>query len=197
VVFPGAFLDRFADVRGKLRQELEAKAKALAEAERVAREREAERERLEKLRIAKLEELARQEYRVQESSRWIAMLPFGAGQFQNGQSAWGWAFLSTEGLLAGTSVVTYALVEYLKTQGSRADVDVVALQSRQDSIARLNRISFGAFAGVALLGVAHAQLTFVPERSTIRERAIPKVPAFAPSLDVHSTGGVLSISGVF
>ena len=71
------------------------------------------------------EPLASQESVVVRHSRWIAALPFGVGQFQNGQEGLGYALLVSEALLAGASItsgVIYMelLADYTRQQSSKA-----------------------------------------------------------------------------
>jgi hypothetical protein len=47
-------------------------------------------------------------WRPERHSALLALVPFGAGQFQNGSPKLGWPLLATEGALAGTSIFCYA-----------------------------------------------------------------------------------------
>ncbi len=49
--------------------------------------------------------------RIDRPSPLIALLPFGAGQFQNGNTALGVIFAATEGLALATSIASFAWVE--------------------------------------------------------------------------------------
>ena len=93
--FPTDVIDLFIDTRSRLRDRLNAQAQERARFEAQARAREGEKKRREVERVAMLEKLAAEETVTQVHSRWIALVPFGAGQFQNGKSALGWAFLGT------------------------------------------------------------------------------------------------------
>jgi hypothetical protein len=73
----------------------------LAELERKRREAEAEeRRRMDAIRNGP----AIIERRYLRNSLAVSLLPFGAGQFQNGQRGKGWFFLTTESVFAGVSV---------------------------------------------------------------------------------------------
>ncbi len=197
VVFPGAVLDRFADVRSRLRGELNAQARVKA-AQEAEEKRRAEEARLrEKRRLAELERLARQEVHVYHNSRWIAALPLGAGQFQNGQNAAGWLFLGSEVALATTAVVTSWMAQSLQTQGFDPDINQSALNDRVHTLTTVNRASWATLIAVAVGGVVHAQLTFVPETRVVKERAIPSTFAVAPVAEVEPRGAVLGLQGVF
>lgn len=197
MVFPSAVLDRFSDVRAKIREELETR-----EAERLRREQQeraralAEKNREER-RIAMLESLARQEVHIVRNSRWIAAIPGGAGQFQNGQTALGWLFLSTETALAATTMVTGVMVSSLESQGFVAGIDRNEINSRNDTATTINRVSFGALLTVVVVGILHAELTFVPEQRTVRQRPLRQEPVLAPVISAVPTGGLLGVRATF
>lgn len=78
----------------------------------IVREQQSELSDIE-VRLRKREaEMARRtsqviERRIERRSFPLAFVPFGVGQFQNGQPAKGWMFLGIEGVLAATSVATF------------------------------------------------------------------------------------------
>jgi tetratricopeptide (TPR) repeat protein len=198
VVFPRAVADRFTDVREKIRAALDAKAmedsrKKRQQDEELKAAREAEKER-----IRQLEKLASQEVHVSHNSRWIAAIPFGVGQFQNGHVAGGWLFLLSEVALTATTVVTSMVLQNLESQGFKRGVDTIALNSRVNNLHTLNIAAFAGLMTVASVGVLHAQLTFVPEVRTIRSRPLPPAPVrVAPSVGIAPGGGFLGLSGSF
>lgn len=204
-IFPTVVLDRFTEVRARMRAELERRALERAQEERREQERQEQARRREAERIARITQLAKQEYRVQENSRWIAAIPFGVGQFQNDQQALGWLFLTTEAALAATSIVTGAIVSSLQTQGiealtpgpTRRNIDVPELNSRIDTAQTINHISLAALVVVAVGGVAHAQLTFVPERVEVRERELPAGLRPTAHVGVKEQGAFLGLTGHF
>ena len=82
-----------------MREELASlQAERVSQAQEEKAKAEAERQKAA-LRLAMLEKLASEETVTSGSSRWLALVPFGVGQFQNGQTALGWTFLATESLL--------------------------------------------------------------------------------------------------
>lgn len=196
-VFPGVVLDRFADVRARIRQDLETRARQRAEADRLAREKAIESQRREQERFQALEALAKQEVHVQHNSRWVAMIPFGAGQFQNGQTALGWSFLAVETSLAVTTIVTSGIVQSLQSQGLRSGVDTVELNNRVDQARGINNVAWAALMAIAVGGVAHAQLTYVPEAREIRGRPLPKGLRVTPSAGIEAGRGWMGILGLF
>lgn len=93
-------IDAFTDARARNRDKL-----AAIQAERVRKAQEekarAELERQKAaVRLAMLERMAGTEVVTTQNSRLIALIPFGAGQFQNGQTALAWTLLVSEGLFA-------------------------------------------------------------------------------------------------
>jgi hypothetical protein len=170
-------IDAFIDTRTRLRAELEK-----AQADRVQREQaqkakiEAERQRAE-LRLAMLERLASEERVVTRNSRWKAIVPFGVGQFQNGQDDWGWVFLSSEALLAVGSAVAAAVSVYDSAQSNDAIVrndraTAIAYNANARTAAWVDAALAGGFLLTAMVGAVHAELTFVPERVSVRKRPL-------------------------
>lgn len=197
-VFQPEVIDRFTAVRARIRARIEEMTRQKAEAQRAERLR-VERSREDERRwVAELRRLAGRERVVERNSRWTAMLPFGVGQFQNGDEGLGWFFLVSQAVAGGTSIVSaLALSSYENvdvtprpsTPGSPAQaVDIDALNRRIGTAAAVNRVAFGAFATLVAAGIAHAQITFVPERVSFRTRRVPPPP---PSFTVAPTISVL------
>ena len=126
LTFPSDVLDLFFDVRTKIRDRLNAAAEASArrEAERRAREETERRRAAERVRL--LERLAAEEKTTVRSSRWVASVPFGVGQMQNGDHALGWSLFGVEALLVG--LVTVPLRERPTRARDRPAHPVVADQ---------------------------------------------------------------------
>jgi hypothetical protein len=184
-------VDTFIDVKSRLRAELEK-----LQAERVQRE-QADRARAEAVkqkaaqRLAALEKLAGEERVVEPNLRWKALLPFGVGQFQNGQTDLGWVFLSSESLLALGSAVAAVISLYEVGQWKDAVVlrDNFAAEAYRTN-AYNAAVGADALAGgfllAAIVGAVHAEITFVPERISVRKRTLP-------ALSLSPTGGALSV----
>ncbi len=173
-------IDAFTDARARNRDKL-----AAIQAERVRKAQE-EKARAEldrqkaAVRLAMLERMAGTEVVTTQNSRLIALIPFGAGQFQNGQTALAWTLLVSEGLFAVGSGIGAALWAYNLGQvdsNYSAGRAAVAAQynSRAQTAAVVGDTFAGGFFAVALVGIIHAEATFVPETTTTRARAIPPV----------------------
>jgi hypothetical protein len=202
-------LDAVVDARARLRDALRT-----IQADRVRRELE-ERKRIEEAKskaeaaLRQLEALASQEVIVERHSRWEALLPFGVGQFQNGDRALGWTFLVTESLLAAGSAIGLGLSLYNESQAYDAFTSgqgtAQGYQARaSDAVVVGDAMSLG-FAAVAALGIVQAEIGFVPERVHVQPRKhrlgfapSSETPAPAPSAPAPSpapSSGATSSSG--
>jgi len=170
--FPAEVQRAFARVKAEMderRAEDTSRRAAEEVASRHARERAkaAESERLERLI-----ELARTERFVTERSRWVAMIPFGVGQYQNGHDGLGLVLAVTEGVLLAGSITAYAFHQNLRDQepgpGRFDDARLAEAASRY-----INQISLGLFAVVAVTGVIDAQLRFRENRVVELRRPLP------------------------
>ena len=206
--FPQQVVDRFIAVRAKLRTELEELAR-----QRLAEEQQRELERqqaraLQAKRVADLEKLAREEQVVEQRSRWIAMIPLGAGQFQNDEAPLGWFFATSEALTAATSIVSgivannYATVRCGDPQtdpdtGRPVGIDCDKLSTSFYTARTINWISFGTAAALAVAGIIEAQAAFEPEQSETRTRELPPSLQVKPSAAVSDKGVLVGLEGRF
>lgn len=197
VVFPGKVIDRFIDVKARLKDEIEGAFRARADAERKARSKIEQEQRTY---IETMQRLAAQETVVVRNSRWIAMAPLGAGQFQNREPALGYAFLVSEGLLAATSVTALVIHTQLVADYPRHAPGTIQLDEFQSSLnaaLRVNRYATLALAGVTIAGIVQAQLAFVPEFREVRARPIPKPPHITPTVGAVPSGWSIGVAGTF
>ncbi len=184
LTFPRALVDLFIQAQDRLRfmlQEEEEKRIATATQQTDQAQVDANQE---SKRVEGLELFATTERVVHQNHRFIAALPFGVGQFQNGKDGLGWVLLSSELVLSGAALVSTVAFVNLQTRGvnalnSRSNATEQAfLSSQVDSELRawytvMNVSSYG-FAAAALGGILEAQLNFVPEVTVIRRRELPK-----------------------
>lgn len=170
-------VDMFLDVRSRLRDKL-----AAIQAERVRKVQgeqakiEAERQKAA-VRLALLEKLASEEIVIEQNSRWKALVPLGIGQFQNGQDALGGVFLTTELALALGSFVGAGLTLYNSGQANdalaRHDASAGAYQQHAQLAAIVGDSFAAGFFLAAAGGIVQAQVSFVPQRTEVRRRALP------------------------
>jgi hypothetical protein len=199
VAFPSKVVDRFIEIKSRLKGEIEAASRARAAAEHAVK---AKAEQQQRDYIESLRRLASQESVVVRHSRWIAMVPFGAGQFQNGQEELGYALLVTESALAVASVASNIVLTRLVADYSTetGPVNYRQFNSSIDTAYDVNLYSTVALGAIALAGIIHAQVTFVPEVQETRLRAVPPPPSpppVVPKVGAGPSGLFLGISGRF
>lgn len=197
VAFPGKVVDRFIEIKSRLKGEIEAAARARTAVEQATK---AKADRQQREYIETLQRLASQETVVVRHSRWIAMVPFGAGQFQNGQEGLGYGFLVVETALSAASIASSVVHMRLVANYSTATgtVDYNQFSSALETADQINAYSTGALAIVALAGIIHAQATFVPEVQETRFRALPPPPPpVTPKVGVGPSGFFLGLAGRF
>lgn len=187
-VFPPAVVDRFTVVSGRLRTELE---KIEQERDRKRRDQKIAEEKAREAEEKWIADVARMASEgVERNSRWLALLPFGVGQYQNGDIGLGVAFTVGEALLVGASLVSAGLVNYFATrdpnqltpsgeQLNRADLN----QSIRTAVL-VNQATFTAWAVAAAAGIVQAQIAFKPIRILPRARTVPPRPK-APQPRAH------------
>jgi len=205
VVFPGKVLDRFTDIKARMKGEIEQAERARSEAERAARLKQEKAREEQRAYLMALEKLAADESVVTVHSRWVAAVPFGVGQFQNGQTELGFAFLVSESLTLGASVVAHAIhdslvADYVNTladaQG-KATIDTAKSESDRRLLVNISAFSSAAFALLVVGGVAQAELSYVPEVREHRKRPVPAPPAVTPSVSLEGPGVSLGVRGSF
>jgi hypothetical protein len=189
-------IDAFIDVRTRLHDRLAQTVEQSVKQAALERARQEAEQRKAALRVAMLEQLASEEIVVERHSRWVALLPFGVGQFQNGQTALGATFLGAEALCAAGSLAGAALALYNENQipGAEARDNETApkYRARAETAALVGDALAGGFLFTALVGAIHAEASFVPQRVEIHTRAIPPLslaPVFGP--------GTIAIVGSF
>lgn len=212
LTFPPPLVSFFLEVRDEMQQlikreeenQLALLRKEAAEARRRSEER---RKRLEEL-----ERLAAEETVVLKNPRWLMSVPFGVGQFQNGNKTLGWTFLIGETLLAATALGSGAILLDQYRQAAQQDPE---RPLRHEDLNRNTRLAYGAmtvaswgFVAVTLAGILEAHLSYVPERTERRERALPRHlqagaeesasgPRVVPRVDPEQREVGLAFSGHF
>lgn len=183
LAFPAEVEQAFSVVKARLRRErLQAEA-AAARAEAEARREATDRLLADRARNAELLRLAETVRVERVSSRWLAMLPFGVGQFQNGDTQLGYVLAVGQGFLTATTVATWFAHVLLKKEHDRieADRDVSLAPSEIDranfqvELARTtNRVSFVLLMSVMAVGIVDAQWRFKPAVTLEQRRPLPE-----------------------
>ena len=204
-IFPQEVIDRFNTVRVALDAELRGIV------EQRAREAEAKRLALQKAHddeeawIADLKERAGKERWVVPNSRWIALVPFGIGQFQNGDVRLGVTFAVGEAVFGGASLITVAIYNEPGLRPTSATSrrraahypNIPGLNAALNTATVVNQVSFTAWAALTLAGVIQAQVAFVPEKVTYHDRPIPPRPRVVPVAFPVSHGAGIGLAGTF
>lgn len=202
LIFPVSVVDRFLRVReGLLATIREAEEKKMRDAARRVQQQDRERKR-EAEQLSKLRALAEQETVVEKNRRWLASVPFGVGQFQNGDNVGGWIFLGVEVALLGTAVTAMTIDQRLANKAQLPRVDVRELSSKRQDAYRVLVASTWGFGLAAAAGILHAHLRFVPEHRSVRSRSLPSgVRSPGKSLDIgllhHESGLGLQLTASF
>jgi hypothetical protein len=137
----------------------------------------------------------------------VNLLPFGAGQFQNGQRKKGWMFLSTETALAGISVGAFAANLALyglaprRTCREMQPLDVDGLQGECPKplidysgentsrwLTRVQLVSGGLFYAVAIWGIVDAIRHY--QRDVLLARSGSAASSLRLSASPHGVGAV-------
>ncbi|GAC1572922.1 MAG: hypothetical protein NVS3B20_24220 [Polyangiales bacterium] len=194
LAFPSGVLDEFRRTRERIEKETVSKSKDEQLKKEIA-SRDADiaglREKLDSLKS-----YAREERVVTKHSRLIATIPFGVGQFQNGETALGVLFATSEVIALGTAAVSFGIHESIPSHP--AESDLARAKSIETSSRAANWVSSAAFFAIAVGGVVQAHLAYLPDAATSQPRALPStfsrvVPIVAPT----PGGGVLGLVGAF
>ncbi|MFO7177967.1 MAG: hypothetical protein DIU78_004620 [Pseudomonadota bacterium] len=200
LVFPPPVVERFLRVRETLYEEIRKAELSRVEQARREAEARARRERAEAERLAELEDLASREVVRTRNRRWIALIPFGVGQFQNGNPELGWVFLASEAVLGATALTALSMQTYITLEADRLR------NEDNNSVLRtwntLLDVSSYAFLAVAAIGILEAQLSFVPEVREERRREIPErlrrpVARIAPTIAFGRDSAFVGIGAKF
>ena len=172
VAFPEEAQKVFAQVRKRLESETLKQARQRERDEQQARKREAEQLLEERKDLLRLVELAEYERVERRNSRWIALLPFGVGQFQNGHENLGTFLAVSEAVLVALNLTTYFLHQDL--EGQRPERDRLGEALFAEKTFRItNQVTLAVFALLSIGGIIDAQIRFKPAWTRRHRRPIP------------------------
>lgn len=186
--FPGDVVNLFFDVRGQLQEKIRQAAQNAARLEAARRMRAEEERRRHDAWLAQVKQMATEEKVTVRHNRLIAFLPFGVGQFQNGDRVLGWTLLATEAACIVGTGVTVPMFSYARgraeDEARSGDLERQAqlYQDRADNIRTVNLSFAGAFAALAITGIVQANLAYVSETVEIRKRELPPLSRLMPVL---------------
>jgi hypothetical protein len=179
LTFPARVVDRFLKVREQLFGELRATEQIAIERARQEAAAKQKRDNEQWEYFITLERIARQEVVMHTNSRFVALVPLGVGQFQNGNKPLGWTFLGTETALAATALTSLGVFTRLNMQA--ASFEARGQQPSKRVNGRLSNwhftltLSTYALLAVSALGIVEAEASFVPEVRHVRERPLPQL----------------------
>lgn len=180
LTFPPPLVSLFLEVRDEVQQLISAREEEqLAELRRKNRlaELKAEERRQREMELA---ELAQQESVIARNSRFVASLPFGAGQYQNGNVGLGHFFLVSEVALAAGLATSSVVLSDLAAKraasesGAGPTLDPEDFHAKRDAAFAVAVASSWLLAGVTGVGILEAHLSFRKERRLeTRKRELP------------------------
>jgi hypothetical protein len=204
LLFPPQVIDRFLRVRETMFDVIrKAEDERVKRAQELAAQQEARAKR-ERERVQGLERLAQQETLITPRTRWLALVPFGVGQFQNDDKPLGYVFLTSEVLLAATTLTALGVETHLVLATSQVAKPDPSNGNRIDNWKTALDYSSYAWLGVSLIGILEAQISFVPEQRQVRKRDLP--PKLRPETSALRVlpnavpvqgGAVFGVSGRF
>lgn len=130
---------------------------------------------------------------VVRHSRLVGAIPFGVGQFQNGDEGLGVFFLTTESLALATATVSFIIHQTIPS----TPADVNKAQSSEITSRLVNWFGVGTFLLLGVVGVAQAEMAFVPQSIETRKRPLPKEVSWTPLVAGDGKTFTLGIGGVF
>ncbi|MBO6935395.1 MAG: hypothetical protein JJ863_10490 [Deltaproteobacteria bacterium] len=194
--FPRAVVNLFREVKEEVATELaDAERQRREAAERLERE-SIERDIARQERIARLEELARQEVVEDRNSRLVATVPFGVGQFQNNHLTLGRFFAVSEATLIAGTFATWGVHQWAKNQIDQFPGSQARLERIGTAMRGLNYTFFGLAAALVVIGIIDSHVRFVPVHRETRERELPEdltdpLPERGPSATLGLGAGSL------
>jgi tetratricopeptide (TPR) repeat protein len=176
LMYPIEVVDFFTEIKQRNQKQLDelAKATALEEAEKKAAE-----EARKKVEYEKMKRNVYLEQKITTRSLLVAVLPFGAGQFQNRHMIKGWAFFSSELLLSTSATVFYFLHSSLRDRAARAFDDPNEKDmyiAREKAFRLVNHISLITLGVTAVAGIVDSLYYFkkqTVEWKSIEEKDVP------------------------
>jgi tetratricopeptide (TPR) repeat protein len=177
MIFPIEVVDFFLEIKGKNKERLAALHQARIEEKK---RKKAIDEAKHKAELEKLRRNVYLEKNRRENSLLVAVMPFGAGQFQNGDTIKGALFLGGELLLSAGAVTTYVLHETLRPQSKEPFSSTKQREdySRLEMIYRIsNRASLAGLAVLIIGGVVDSLYNYEPEViewKNVKEKDVPE-----------------------
>jgi hypothetical protein len=190
--FPEEVQRLFARVKTRLEAEQKVAADERRREEERVHARQSAHESEQRVRWARLSALAQTEVVREVRSRWLALVPFGIGQFQNGHLSLGAIFAVSEAsllLVGGVSWVVHQNLRGVMPEASKRDeFKLTEVASRYT-----NEISMALLGVLVVTGVIDAQLRFRGSQEYERKRPLPPDLYGGPELSIGPGSASLRI----
>ena len=216
--FPTAVYSLFQEVKEQVRRDRLKREEERRERELAEQKATVERLMAQEARLRRLRTLAETEVVEKQNRKWLAFVPFGAGQFQNGDIPFGRGLLVSELTLSIASLTLFFAHQFLRRSIdsgalgpaigppiSMPDDPPPLLPTEQASFVRAERglrianwVVTGALIVVTAVGVIHALMRFKPVLRLERKRKLPDDlereldAASSPTVTLGPTGMSLS-----
>src|SRR5262249_32371128 len=134
-----------------------------------------------------LTRLAETEHVHEVRTRWVALMPFGIGQVQNGHASLAAVLAVSEGSLLLISFVSWLVHDNLRGQTPAPNKrDGSSVTERVPRYT--NQLPLGLFGALALTGITDAQLRFQGDQEYLRKRTLPADLRQGPTLSLGAGG---------
>ena len=155
--------------------------------------------------IELLKEQAAEKSIVRSNSRLVALVPFGAGQFQNDDVGLGVFFAVSQTLAISSAIVSYGVASHFANvdpnQTDPATDQPVSREGLEENFTTartVNWVSAAPTGALMLAGIIEAQVSFREGDETTEQRDIPPEPELTPTVETTESGGILfGIHGSF
>jgi tetratricopeptide (TPR) repeat protein len=176
LAFPEEVQKTFSEVRSNFEQVEKVqrtKEEKKTRAEKVTIKKKEDSSRFDRNKIQRVMSIAETERVERLHSRWIALIPFGVGQFQNGDRGWGTFFVISEGLAAAVNIASYFLHQGLKGKVPNSD-ELGKARFLENAFCYTNWGSLALLGGLAVGGIIDAEVRFRPDDVETRKRVLPE-----------------------
>jgi hypothetical protein len=107
------------------------------------------------------------------TSRWVSVLPFGAGQFHRGDIGLGIFFAAGEALLGGTSLAAVGSMLTISEGSVLQDSERTARNAQMKTAGMVNRVAFAGWAALTAAGLVEAQVNLGRRGPAARDASPP------------------------
>lgn len=202
LTFPPPVVTLFLEVRDQIQGLIAEREQQEIRRQQEAAQRTRDRELARREREKRLIELASEETLVTPNRRVVAFLPFGAGQYQNGQASLGDFFLVTEvglGVIAASSGLILANLYASGLEQTPREAESSSFEAAHAVLT----VSTWTLLGVTAIGIVEANWNYRPFRTLgTRKRPVPSLAqpnawTFLPAVTPLEGGAYLGAFGRF